>query len=192
MTEGNKMGEDFYYIVLRSLKRSKLISGVILAVLGIMFLFAPLTSMVTVCQMIGWVALIGGIIQVIGAVTSTPGIWMKNPYVYYGIFLAVFGAVIAGNPYILLDWVNLLFGLLVSASSAVCLLNAQQIRRVTEGNCNMITILSIAGIILGVLIILNPFGTVTLLSRMIGIILIYGAVVQFKVFRNIKNVGDPA
>ena len=82
------MGEEVFFALFESMRRNKMISGVILAALGLMFLISPLTSMVTVCRMVGWAALIGGTLEIVGAVKGTPEFWMQNPYFYLGVFLA--------------------------------------------------------------------------------------------------------
>ena len=70
------------------------------------------------------------------------------------------------------------------------LLHMQQMRRFTDTTNGFITILSIAGIVLGALIILNPFGTIKLLSRIIGAVLLYEAAVNFRIFSNTRPLNN--
>ena len=184
------MGEEVFFALFESMRHNKMISGVILAALGLMFLISPLTSMVTVCRMVGWAAMIGGTLEIAGAVKGTPGFWLQNPYFYIGIFLAVLGIIVVRNPYIILDWTNLIFGVIVVVSSAMSLLHMQQMRKFTDTTNGFITILSIAGIVLGALIILNPFGTIKLLSIIIGAVLLYEAAVNFRIFSNTRPLNN--
>jgi uncharacterized membrane protein HdeD (DUF308 family) len=123
-------------------------------------------------------------------VKGTPEFWMQNPYFYLGVFLVVLGIIVVRNPYIILDWTNLIFGVIVVVSSAMSLLHMQQMRKFTETTNGFITILSIAGIVLGALIILNPFGTVKLLSRIIGAVLLYEAALNFRIFSNMQRLNN--
>ncbi len=181
------MNDEVFFALLNTVRRNKMISGLILAALGIMFLISPFASIVTLCRMIGWAALIGGAMEIVGAVTGAQGMWLQNPYFYIGVFIAVLGFVVVRNPYMILDWINLIFGVVVVVSGALSLLHTQQMRKFTDAKVDFIGILSIAGIVLGGLIILNPFGTITLLSRMIGIVLIYEAAVNFRIFSDMRR-----
>lgn len=167
-----------------------MISGILLAALGLMFLISPFASMVTLCRMIGWAALIGGAVEIIGAVMGTPRMWLHNPYFYIGIIIAVMGLIVVRDPYMILDWINLIFGVVIVVSSAMSLFHVQQMRKFTETTCNFANVLSIAGIVLGALVILNPFGTVSVLSRLIGAALIYEAAVNFSIFFNMRQSED--
>lgn len=181
------MVNDSFSRLFRSIQRNKLISGLILAVLGMMFLLSPFTSMVTVCVLLGWCILIGGIVQILSTIQGSSGAWVQNIYFYTGIFFVLLGIFVIRKPYTLLDWINLVFGVIVLVSGAYSLIHEQYMRRYIDSRNAMIVILSVIGIVMGVIILLNPFGTIALLSRIIGIALLYEAFVDIRIVSYMKN-----
>jgi uncharacterized membrane protein HdeD (DUF308 family) len=69
---------------------------------------------------------------------------------------------------------------IVVVSALSSLGQAAQMRR-SGWDGSLAMVLSIAGIILGVLIILNPFSTIKTLARIIGIVMIYQGIVKLRV-----------
>ncbi|MDO4804939.1 MAG: DUF308 domain-containing protein [Lachnospiraceae bacterium] len=182
------MGEDLFFVIFRSVRRNKLISGILFAVLGITFLVSPFASMVTVSRLLGWALLLGGGFQIFAAVSGTPGMWMHNPYFYIGILLAILGIIVIRDPYTLLNWFNIIFGVIIVTSSVTSLIHAEQMRKYTDGATGVWKLLPILGIVLGVLVILNPFGTISLFSRVIGCVLLYEAFVHFGNFYDMNSI----
>jgi uncharacterized membrane protein HdeD (DUF308 family) len=96
------------------------------------------------------------------------------------LVLALVGLWIFRHPSFILSSINLVFGVLVIVSAVSSLGQAVQVRK-SGGDGSLAMVLSIAGIILGALIILNPFSAPKTLARIIGIVTIYQGAVKLRV-----------
>ena len=160
---------------MKSLAQNHVVTGLILIVFGIVLLIWPGSTLDIVCKIVGAAILIAGIVGVAeglagkrkdsAAVANFAG---NVAAVVIGILLIVFsGAIVSVLPFIL--------GLLMVIYSAVeIFLSLKAEGGIQTGRL----IISVIELILGIVIMANPFSTIALLVRILGIGIIITGITQ--------------
>ncbi len=172
------MNDNLFKNSIRAVGRNAVVSSVALILIGVMFLVAPVSSMITIARAIGIILMIAGVAEVVISVRSTGR--PISILVVGNVLLALVGLWIFRNPSFILTSVNLVCGVIIVVSALTSFLQAAQMRR-SGWDGSFAMVLTGAGIILGVLIILNPFSTIKTLARIIGIVTIYQGIVKLRV-----------
>ena len=172
------MKDNLFQHSIKAIGMNALVSSIALILIGVIFVISPVSSMATISRAIGIILMIAGIMELVVAIRSTGR--PISLLTVGSLLLALAGLWIFRNPSIILTSINLVFGVIVVVSALSSLGQAAQMRR-SGWDGSLAMVLSIAGIILGVLIILNPFSTIKTLARIIGIVMIYQGIVKLRV-----------
>jgi uncharacterized membrane protein HdeD (DUF308 family) len=172
------MKDNLFQSSIRALGRNAAVSSVALILIGIMFLISPVSSMVTIARAIGIIMIAAGVMDIVISIRSTGR--PLSILTLGSLVLALLGMWVFQHPSFILSSINLVCGVIIIASAVTSLGQAAQMRRSGwDGSLSMV--LSVAGIILGVLIVLNPFSTAKMLARIIGIVAIYQGIVKLRI-----------
>ena len=172
------MNDKLFRDSIRAIGINALVSSIALILIGIIFVVSPESSMATIARAIGIILMIAGIMEIVVSIRSTGR--PVSLLTVGSLLLALVGLWIFWEPSFILTSINLVFGVIVILSALSSLGQAAQMRR-SGWDSSLAMVLSIAGIILGVLIILNPFSTSRTLARIIGIVMIYQGIVKLRV-----------
>lgn len=161
------------------MKRSKndsLLTAIITVAAGLILLLHPGDTLNAAAR------LIGGALLLIGCVTVVLQLLKKESKSTGAIILAaveiVLGVVIMSAPGFIVSLFPVIVGILIAASGVSDLLEVNRIRKL-GGRWTAALILSVITLILGLVILLNPFKTMAALVRVIGFVLIYQGVTGF-------------
>ena len=157
-------------------KWQNIVTAVIYILFGIVLAIFPTTAVKTLGYMLG------GTMMFVGAVKILLYIKESNQENYYtndlmiGIIAVIVGLFVVFKIKILLSIIPFLFGLLVLISGSMKLQNVINLKKAGYKNWMAMLIMALLGIVLGIILIINPFSGVELLFRIVGICFIYSGV----------------
>jgi uncharacterized membrane protein HdeD (DUF308 family) len=147
------------------------VEGIVVALLGLVLLVAPGASLVFLVQLLGIYLLIAGIFRIIGIFLDS-SLWAWK--LAAGILCLIAGLAILTNPLwsttLASTWLVILVGFLAMLQGAAGLIVAFQ-----GGGWGM-GVLSVLGILLGLILVINPLIGVAALTFILAIFMLIGGV----------------
>ena len=160
---------------MKSRKMSIIILSIVMLLIGVMMLIKPGQSMDLICKIIGIGMAVGGVLAIISAVMVSDNSLAKGSFLTAGIVSLVIGVIFLCMPGFVISIFPIIFGIAVAANGVINLINAFKVRVISDNQWMLPVDMAILTILLGILIFANPFRTMALLVRIIGIIIIYNA-----------------
>ena len=158
---------------LKSIKTNILGSAVLCIILGIVLMVYPDTSLTLVCQVVGVIVLVTGIGFLISHIRGGLLSWFYKLDLILGLLFLILGIYILLNPWGLLSIIPIVFGVLLIYHGISDLGQAMELRKYEADRWWISIIIASITIVLGVVIMSNPFGTIDMLMRITGACLIY-------------------
>lgn len=159
--------------LLKELKWDALMKGILYILLGVVALVIPETMEKTLGYLIGIVLIVAGAVSMICyLLRDAHQNYYHNDFVYGLLSIAV-GCVVLYKVELIISLVPFILGLLVLASGCTKLQDVIDMKRMEYGNWIAMLVLAAINIILGIVLICNPFKAATLLFRIIGAGLIF-------------------
>lgn len=172
------------------LKRSKIstiATGVLAVVLGIIIFMNPQNSTMAITQVVGWVLVIVGISNLVGALNHWSVI-LSSLDLYTGILALLMGILIVSNPGFFVAWIFILLGIaiMVGGFRSLYATNALHVLGAPGASSSMVG--SVVAIILGALVMLSPFSMANATMIICGVALVYAGVME--IFDGVKMDKD--
>lgn len=158
---------------LKSIKTNILGSAVLCIILGIVLAVYPDTSLTLVCRAVGVIVLITGIGFLVSHIRGGIFSWFYKLDLILGILFIILGGYILLSPLGLLSIIPIVFGVLLIYHGISDLGQALELRKYEADRWWISIIIAVVTIALGILVMKNPFQTIDMLMRIIGICLIY-------------------
>ena len=153
-------------------RRNRLLGGIIMLVAGIIFLVAPYYSMSTIIRYVGWIIMIGAVLNLISCFAG--GFGGFDSLFLSSVLAALVAIWLIRSPGSVVSSINLVFGVILLVTAGVSLLQCLQ-----SSFKNPITvILSVIGLLFALGIIANPFRLSNMIVRLIGLGLIYQGAIR--------------
>lgn len=162
--------------LLKKLKTNVIISSVLCIVIGIVLVIWPDLTMEIACLAIGAVLLIVGIMRLIAYFTARDGSVYSQLNLIFGIVLIVVGALILWQWNKVLEIVPIIVGIVIVIHGINDLRQALALHKNEYDKWWVALILGLLTVILGVLLILNPFAALDTVVILIGIFLIFDGI----------------
>lgn len=176
---------------LKSIKTNILGSALLCVILGIVLVIYPNTSLALVCRAVGVIVLITGAGFLISHVRGGIFSWFYKLDLILGVLFVILGGYILLNPLGLLSIIPIVFGVLLIYHGISDLRQALELRKYEADRWWISIIIAVITIALGIMIMKNPFSTIDMLMRIIGICLIYDGLSDLllveKFSRSIRN-----
>ena len=157
---------------MQNIIRNKLLSSIVFLVLGILLLVSPTAMMDTIVRIIGAILLLSALIRFIAYFVTKKEDRVPISLVL-GVAAAAFGIFFVAAPGIVTSILAYIFGALLILNSLLDLVIAV---RLPLGRLAAV-LLSLLGIALGVLVIINPRAFADFITQVIGATLIYESIV---------------
>ena len=141
--------------------------SVVNVVLGLVLLIAPTTSIKLVGYGLGGAAIVYGAVCIIRALTKGRG----SGSIVWGVICCLFGLLVGSSFPSLVSFLPFIIGMIVLVSGLTKLQGALEARRQGYGWIMML-VGAVVSVGLGVLIMFNPFSTLSFTLRIIGIVLL--------------------
>lgn len=162
--------------MLKELKWEAILTGVLYILLGIVALVIPEAMQKTLGYLIGIVLIVAGLVSIICyLLRDARENYYHNEFVF-GILGIVLGAVVLYKVEIVISLIPFILGVLVLCSGCSKLQDAIDLKRLGYGSWLGLLIVAAINIILGVVLIYNPFKAAILLFRVLGVVLILSGV----------------
>ena len=156
----------------KKLKWNLILMSVLYLALGIFLLMVPGTALNVVCYALGAVVLACAVVQLVRYFAVERGIFQSQLTLISGLVCLGLGAFLIIRSDIVVRILPIVFGLFVIFDSLGRIQNALELRRCNYDSWKGFLLLAVLSIVLGVMMILNPFGTMETLVMAIGVILI--------------------
>lgn len=159
--------------IFRKAKSGMLISGVVLILAGVILLFFPEAMTKTIAYMAAILLICMGIAQIIGYLRYDPGMGRYSSGVVLGGFFIILGLLVYYKAEALISIIPIILGIIIVVSGVAKLQQAIDLARMKASRWSTVLAGALLNIILGGVIVFNPFSTVMTLLRFVGIGLIY-------------------
>jgi uncharacterized membrane protein HdeD (DUF308 family) len=167
-----------------------LVEGIVVALLGLLLLVAPGASLFFIVQLLGLYLFIAGIFRIIGIFIDSSSWGLK---LLGGVLCLIAGLAVLRHP--LWSTVGVPAGLVIVVGFLAMLQGAAGLIVAFQGGGWGMGILSVLGILLGLILVINPLIGVAALPFLLGIFMLIGgvgAVVQaFRMRREAPTAQQP-
>ena len=140
--------------------------------LGIFLLLGPGMALNIVCYALGGVVLACAAVQLVRYFTAERRLFQSQLTLIFGLVCLGLGVFLLIRSDIVVRILPVVFGLFVLFDSLGRVQNALELRRCGYSNWKVFLALALLSVVLGVVMILNPFATMELLVMAIGVILV--------------------
>lgn len=171
--------------MLKKVTSKNIITSIVILVFGIFIFIKPDTTVKTVSYLIGIILLLTGINSIIISVNSKENI--NNINIAAGIITIIAALVLFLNPTVIASIIPLLIGIYMIISAAFKLQYLYSLKALTDKWDTTVLVVAIVTLVLGVLLVFNPFGGVIAVTKLIGIFLIIYSVLDIVNNINIKK-----
>lgn len=162
--------------LLKRIKANALLSALIYTVLGVVLLVWPELSTNVLCTALGLVLLVSGISDILEFVFQRDGSLYYNLQLGLGVILCAVGGWLLLRPTLIAVIIPRIIGVLVCFHGFKDFGDALTLRKNKSPRATAALLLGIITILLGVVLVVNPFSAFTTVVRIIGLILIYDGV----------------
>lgn len=157
--------------LLRSIKKAYTWTAVLYMILGVILLIWPAATTVTICIIVGAVICIHGIGYVI-SYCRNPEVSIFRFNLILGIVGICIGCFLMFQPDTFLSVIPFAFGVIVIVDGVTNIQKSLDLKRMYDNKWWGAMVGGIVALILGLLLMLNPFSTTVALVRFLGIVLI--------------------
>ena len=163
---------------IKKYSRYTILISLILIIISIFLIAKPSESLSAITIIIGAVITISGIVELISYFTSPKELKAFSLKLIIGVVLLALGIIVIVNASTINALFTAIIGIWIVIESIIKLQIAFNLRDLANSNWKVLVILSIITILVGVLIILNPFGTIVAVGRISGIMLLISEVIN--------------
>lgn len=160
---------------LKNLKWNMIIMAVLTIVMGISLVASPNTAALTICRLLGWIVLISGIVSAIFYLRGSRSVWETSALVLAVIGI-LFGIFIIKNPGTIVKFLSYLLAAILIIHGIADIREAFEARRFLDEHWEIALVLGAISLVLGLLIVWNPFSSAAVLMTIIGLSLVYDGV----------------
>ena len=158
--------------MVKKLKWNLVLMSVLYLGLGIFLVLKPGTALNIVCYALGGVVLACAAVQLIRYFVVERGVFQSQLTLISGLVCLALGAFLLLRSDIVVSILPIVFGLFVIFDAIARVQNALDLRRCGYDSWKGFLLLPVLSVVLGVVLIVNPFGAMETLVMAIGVILI--------------------
>lgn len=154
----------------------------IMLVVGIIFLIYPGGTLITATRILGIALLLMGAVGIVLPLLRKED--MSTPDVIVSAVEAIAGIIVLASPSFVISLYPVIVGIIIALYGLSDVMTALHMKQVDIGSWKTALILAVITVVLGVVVLVNPFKTMSVLVRIVGIVLIYkgitGLFIQLK------------
>lgn len=174
--------------LLRQERSSILYSAILMIVLGIVLTIFPQVTMRVIGYILGGVLVCFGVVQTVRYFASAQQLDLFRYTLLLGLLSLTLGIVALVGPEVVLSILPFLFGLVVLVGSFMKVQYALNLKRAGYARWWGILVMALAAMILGILILADPFGAMAVTVMFIGISLIAGGVTDIWTYTRLMRL----
>lgn len=176
-------------------EKSMLISTAVTLILGVVLAFEPGKSIKGITAIIAILFMLIGLFQLIDYIRQDKVEKMMSLSLILGIILCGIGIFLFLNLESLINFITTLIGITIMIKSLFKLQFAFNIKGMSEKWFYNL-IIGAVGMILGIVLLINPFASAEIFLRIVGVLLVIGSIAEFvetfMVLRTLDDVKDEA
>ena len=170
-------------------KKDTILLAIGVIILGLILIFFPLMATDIICYAIGGLLIVGGICKIVEYFREPPAYAFGSFGLMLGTLLSVVGLVFIINPGVLAKIVTTIIAVILIADGVLKIQHAVNLSRIKAARWWIVLTVGIVISVIGIIAMFNPFGTVALFMRIIGIVLVINGVFDlFTLFYVTKSV----
>lgn len=178
---------DFF----KNLKANYTLSALLCVIIGLVLIIWPAASTQVVCMALGGMLSVYGIIQIALYLFARERTLYLQGMLVLGIVFGVVGVWILLRPEAIIAAVPVIIGIIIIIHGLHNAIQAIDLKRMTYGNWWVALLFGMLSVILGIVLVCNPFGAVEMAVRVIGAFLLYDGIsdmwILSRVFKTKKN-----
>lgn len=159
-----------FSVSVKKMNITSIIFSILFLILGILLLCRPGDALNIVSYSLGGMLIIWGVIQMIQFFIKKDSQNYFDFSFVVGIFVSIFGVIILLKPRIIADIIPLMLGIWMIINGVTKLAYSLTINKKSKSLSTII--ISIAILVVGLLLVINPFAGAEILTQLIGIALI--------------------
>lgn len=161
---------------LKEWKLQSALYAVLYVILGAILLLFPETTATTLCYALGIAAVVVGVSGVfVYLFRDAAHNAYRNDFVF-GLVAILLGVFIFCKVELIISLIPFILGIAVIVSGFIKLQDCIDVRRMGYGNGLILFLLALVNLVLGIVLVLNPFHTAILLFRIMGAGLIFSGI----------------
>lgn len=168
----NKKNENNFKNIINKNFNATIISSIVTIILGVLLFFQAENTLKTISYIIGIFLLVAGIATLIKVIVDKQERIYLNTSFIMGIFGAIIGFVLLINPTLLTSILPFCIGVWMIISGAMKVQTALALKDANDKTWTKLMIFAIVVLVLGLLLIINPFGSAVIVTKIIGICLV--------------------
>lgn len=178
---------------LKNVKANDTISAILCVILGILLIIWPGTSTQVVCMVLGGVLAGYGVIQILLYLFAREHTIYLQGMLILGIVFAVLGVWILLNPEGIIKTVPIIMGVIIVVHGLHNASKGWDLKKMGYESWWIAFLFGVLTIVLGIVLVVNPFTVVNTVVRVIGGILVYNGIsdiwIMSRIFKTKKNAG---
>lgn len=159
-------------------KKSFVAASLVYVALGLVLLFFPDLTTSLICTVAGFLLLAYGVVSIISFFAGSNGGFVFQFELVVGLFAAILGGLFLFKPHMLLSILPVIFGLYILVDGLTNLKRGMDMRSYGYAGWTATLVMAVVSMVLGGVILWNPFSTHLLLVRIIGASFLYEGVVD--------------
>ncbi len=172
--------------------KSTLISSIGLAILGILLFFQSEVTIVSISYVIGAILVAIGVIAGLKFVDNRKKEVKDEMNLVYGVVTVILGIIVICNPKAIGSIIPLVIGIVIVLSSAMKLQYGLDLRKNENNLWKSTTIVSIITMVVGIVLIFNPFKGAEFIAKIMGVLIFIYALLDItttiSIHKTIKNL----
>ena len=164
-----KKNEDGIGTFFRKMKGSYIVMAVAYVVFGLSLLIKPELSTTVICYAIGAVCVIYAIANLIKYFTGSMNRMYIEPDFVLSVIICVFGIVTIVRPSVIISILPFIVGIVLVFSGLIKVQDGINLKRFNYDRWFLVLGFAVISVILGIVVLLNPFGTGLLFTRIVGL-----------------------
>ena len=173
--------------IMNKIFKSSILGALALGVLGILLIFESEATIVTISYVIGGILVAIGVLALLKFYKEVKENDDTGMDLVYGIISIVLGIIVISNPKAVASIIPIVMGLIIILNSGTKLQYSIELKKNGNNLWKSTMILSLISTFCGVLLIFNPFKGAAFLTRLIGFLILFYAVLDIVSTITIKN-----
>jgi len=164
-----KKNEDGIGTFFKKMQGSYIVMAVAYVVFGLSLLVKPELSTTVICYAIGAVCVIYAVANLIKYFTGSMNRMYIEPDFVLSVIICVFGIVTIVRPAVIISILPFIVGIVLVFSGLIKVQDGINLKRFNYDRWFLVLGFAVISVILGIVVLLNPFGTGLLFTRMVGL-----------------------
>lgn len=173
---------------LKKIRVNAVVNGVLLILMGLLFILFPYRASSTIAVIAGIVVLCIGVFDVLRYVTAGGYSYYVQGSLFQGVVKIVLGIFILTHTDTMVALFSYVFSIFIIVSGVTCMENSLQLKQAGVSSWILTLVLSVLETGAGIVMLFHPVGTASTAALIIGILLLVEGVTQLLTLYQLKKI----